>query len=192
MTKYNADGKSFADSAREILESLLKGTELEYTGIQFTEVDGQMVFTIETTDPGRIIGRTSQTLDALQFLVNRLQSNRFENAPYCLIDTGGYRATRREKLEADARAAAESVKTSGKPWRMPLLNSLDRRVIHKVLQDDADIRTESGPADADGRKRVVVYPVKANEPRQEEPTRSSAADLASYMSSSDDPPPASL
>lgn len=161
MTEPTPDAQTLASSAREILETLLRHTGLSYKEIRTADEDGQTVFTVESDDAARIIGRMSQTLDALQFLVNRIQSARYPDAPYCLVDTGGYRLQRKEKLVAEALRGADIVARTGRPWHMPLLNSLDRRVIHRALADRADLRTESGPPDHTGRKRVVIYPVGA-------------------------------
>ena len=124
-------------------------------------------------DAARLIGRTSQTLDAIQFLLNRLLSRQYEESPYCVVDAEHYRERRREKLLADAREALERVRQNGHPWRMPLLNSMERRIIHQALKDCPDIRTHSEDEDSEGRKRVVISLVE--ESREEAPEGESAA-----------------
>ena len=61
-----------------------------------------------------------------------------------------------EKLLADAHEALERVRQNGRPWRMPPLNSMERRIIHQALKDLPDIRTHSEDEDSEGRKRVVI------------------------------------
>jgi spoIIIJ-associated protein len=95
-------------------------------------------------------------LDALQFLLNRLLSRTFDDSPYCVVDAEQYRARRREKLLADAQEALEHVRRTGQSWRMPLLNAMDRRLIHQALKDCPDIETYSEDEEPDGRKRVVI------------------------------------
>lgn len=154
------DNREYADAAREILENLLRVCGFVTDGIEEVQDGDQLEFRVATEDSGRLIGRTCQTLDAIQFLLNRLMSRKFGEAPYCVVDVAEYRARRKEKLVADALAAAEQVRTTGRAWRMPLLNSMDRRVIHKALLEVPDVETHSEDADFSGRKRVVITPVR--------------------------------
>ena len=148
--------QEFVESAQTILGNLLRLLEFEDARVETAVDDGQIYFQIVTSDAGRIIGRTSQTLDAIQFLLNRLLSRQYESSPYCVVDAEHYRERRREKLLADASEALERVRQTGHPWRMPLLNSMERRIIHQALKDLPDIRTHSEDEDSEGRKRVVI------------------------------------
>ncbi len=148
--------QEYVDSARGILEDLLRLLQFDDARIDATVEDDQIFFQIDSADAGRIIGRTSQTLDAIQFLVNRLMSRRHDDAPYCVVDAENYRARRREKLLADAREALDHVRATGQSRRMPLLNAMDRRLIHQALKDCPDIDTYSEDPEPDGRKRLVV------------------------------------
>ena len=143
-------------SAQTILGHLLRLLEFEDARIETATADGQVYFQIVTADAARLIGRTSQTLDAIQFLLNRLLSRQYEESPYCVVDAEHYRERRREKLLADAHEALERVRQNGRPWRMPPLNSMERRIIHQALKDLPDIRTHSEDEDSEGRKRVVI------------------------------------
>lgn len=143
-------------SAQTILGNLLRLLEFDDARLETATADGQVYFQIVTADAARLIGRTSQTLDAIQFLLNRLLSRQYEESPYCVVDAEHYRERRREKLLADAHEALERVRQNGRPWRMPPLNSMERRIIHQALKDLPDIRTHSEDEDSEGRKRVVI------------------------------------
>ena len=148
--------QEYADAAREILGNLLRLLQLDIDVPEAVDDGGQLFFQIETEDAGRIIGRACQNLDALQFILNRMMSRRFDDAPYCVVDAGHYREQRREKILADTEAALERVRSTGRSWRMPLLNSMERRIIHQALKDCPDITTHSEDEEPDGRKRVVI------------------------------------
>ena len=166
--------QEYVESAQTILSDILRLLEFEDATLDATvEADNQIYFQIVTADAGRIIGRTSQTLDAIQFLLNRLLSRKYEESPYCVVDAEHYRERRREKLLADAREALERVRQNGHPWRMPLLNSMERRIIHQALKDCPDIRTHSEDEDSEGRKRVVISLVE--ESREDAPESEPAA-----------------
>jgi spoIIIJ-associated protein len=52
--------------------------------------------------------------------------------------------------------AAEKVRQTGAPFHFAPMSSRERRMVHLVLRDEADLRTES---DGEGRDRcVVLYP----------------------------------
>ncbi|MBQ9344513.1 MAG: KH domain-containing protein [Kiritimatiellae bacterium] len=157
------DPQAYLKPAQEILEKLLHFLQFDDAKVTATvdpsPDDPQIFFDVETADSGRLIGRTSSTLDALQFLLNRLLSRTDEVTPYCIVDTAGYRVRRREKLVSDAMAALEQVRASGRAWRLPPLNAMDRRVIHHALRDIPDVETYSEEEDRLGRKRLVIAPV---------------------------------
>lgn len=168
--------QDYLQSARTLLEDLLRLLEFADARVEEAVEDGQIYFQIVTADAGRIIGRTSQTLDAIQFLLNRLLSRHYADSPYCVVDAEHYRARRREKLLADAQEALSRVRLNGRPWRMPPLNSMERRIIHQALKDCPDIRTHSEDEDAEGRKRVVISLVEPAPGGEPEPAASAPSE----------------
>lgn len=174
--------QEYSEASQAILEDLLRLMEFDDARVEASPVEDQIFFQIITEDAGRIIGRTSQTLDAIQFLLNRLLSRKFNASPYCVVDAEHYRERRREKLLADVEEALARVRANGQSWRMPLLNSMERRIVHQALRDCPDVSTCSEDEESGGRKRVVISlvelePVEAVEPGEEE--------------SAEPPPPAS-
>jgi len=156
--------QKYCEASQSILEELLRLMEFEDARLESTIETDQIFFQIITEDAGRIIGRTSQTLDAIQFLLNRLLSRKFDDSPYCIVDAEHYREGRREKLLADVNEALERVRANGQSWRMPLLNSMERRLVHQALRDCPDVSTQSEDEMSDGRKRVVISLVELDRP----------------------------
>jgi spoIIIJ-associated protein len=175
--------QEYCEASQSILEELLRLMEFEDARLEATLAEDQIFFQIITEDAGRIIGRTSQTLDAIQFLLNRLLSRKYDESPYCVVDAEHYRERRREKLLADVKEALERVRANGQSWRMPLLNSMERRIVHQALRDCPDVRTESEDEMSDGRKRVVISLSEINLPEAEAPATEPAP-------SEEEPPPA--
>ena len=105
---------------------------------------------------GLLIGRRGQTLDALEYLVNRVADRQEQGARRYLVDVEGYRERRsRELREAAVRLAARARQTS-RPQTMDPLSARERRVVHLALSADATVTTRSvgeGPS-----RRVVIYP----------------------------------
>jgi len=75
---FDEDGK--ADYAKEILEGILDRMGL-LAEVEIREDDEQVVLDVTGEDAGRAIGKKGQTLDALQFIVNKVVNRFPENRP---------------------------------------------------------------------------------------------------------------
>ncbi|HTY54790.1 MAG TPA: RNA-binding cell elongation regulator Jag/EloR, partial [Candidatus Binataceae bacterium] len=92
---------------------------------------------------GILIGRHGQTLDALEYLINRLLARRYKDAAPIQIDTESYRARRRQQLERMALSMGEQAKRDGKRVTLEPMPPRDRRIIHLALKDDPLVTTRS-------------------------------------------------
>jgi spoIIIJ-associated protein len=90
-----------------------------------------------------VIGRRGQTLDALEYLVNRIVSRAEEANGRVMIDVERYRERRREYLEQLAHRLAAKAKQTGRPVTLNPMSPRDRRIVHLTLQDDAQVSTRS-------------------------------------------------
>ncbi|MCF8034195.1 MAG: KH domain-containing protein [Desulfarculaceae bacterium] len=107
-------------------------------------------------EPGVLIGRRGQTLDALQYLTTRIVSHKYGRAVHLSVDAGGYRVRRRAALEDSARKAADRAKTTRKAQSLGPLSAQERRVVHLVLRSHKAISTMSrGKGEM---KKVVITP----------------------------------
>jgi len=147
-------------SPREILDTMLG-----YLGFVFEieeqERDGHKVLQIFTHEADRLIGRREQTLDDLQFLLNRILQAGNPEAARVVVDVDHHRAMRDDALVAKVRHLAEAVKSTGRPLQTEPLNSYDRYVVHNVFKDDPDVMTWSPPDDAK-LKRITIRLRKKN------------------------------
>jgi spoIIIJ-associated protein len=73
------------------------------------------------------------------------------------IDCEHYRAIQEDKLSAEVRAAADAVKTSGKPFKMRPLNAYYRRLVHNALVDHPEVESVS-PGGDERLKRILIRP----------------------------------
>lgn len=141
-------------TAREILDTMLG-----YLGFVFEieeqERDGHQVLQVLTHEAEPLIGRRGQTLDDLQFLLNRLLQAGDPQAPRVVVDVDHHRAMQDDALVAKVRHLAEAVKSTGRPLQTDPLNSYDRYVVHNVFKDDPDIQTWS-PQDDAKIKRITI------------------------------------
>lgn len=104
---------------------------------------GRLRFNIQGGDTAILIGKRGQTLEALQYLVEKMINVQKEGRIKILIDVEGYLETRKENLEKLAQRLAEKAKKAGKPMTIKQMNAHDRRVVHLFLKDDTEVRTQS-------------------------------------------------
>lgn len=134
---------------------------LDYMGID-ARVDGEekedlIHLTIFSEDSGILIGRRGETLDSLEHLVDRIVNRKFENRVSIIVDTEGYRESRREELNSLAKRIAQQVKMTGKPAVVASMRARDRKIIHIALKDDEEVETMS---EGEGFERKVIISPK--------------------------------
>ena len=92
---------------------------------------------------GILIGKRGQTLDALQYLANRVANKHQEGYVRVKLDTENYRKRREETLKHLAKNIAHKVKRSRRPVALEPMNPYERRIIHSALQSDPYVTTHS-------------------------------------------------
>ena len=135
----------------------------EGTEVRQIEVDAETVeLEIKGDGSGILIGRHGQTLDALEYIVNRILARRIKDAAPISLETESYRARRRQQLHRMALSMGEKAKREHKPVRLEPMAPRDRRVVHLALKEDPMITTRSAgeglmrsieimPTDSSGR-----------------------------------------
>jgi len=109
---------------------------------------------------GLIIGKRGQTLDALQFLVNRMLNKDRSEPLYVTIDTEGYRQRHMDLLRSMAFKMGQRARRTGQSVSLERMNPYDRRIIHLALKNDNRVNTKSI---GDGVfKKVVIVPRKTS------------------------------
>ena len=144
------------ETPKEILDTILG-----YLGFAFQieeqERDGHPVLQVYTRDASLLIGRHEETLDDLQYLVNRLLVTGDAPAPRVTVDVEHHRDMRDDALVQKVQHLADAVRNSGRSIQTEPLNSYDRRVVHHAFKDDPLVSTWSPPEE--GRvKRITLRP----------------------------------
>jgi spoIIIJ-associated protein len=142
-------------AAKEALENILALIPMEGTLVTAAQQDGTINLNIEGDKSGLLIGRKGRTLDALQFIVNKIVNKSLEKRARVVVDSENYRE---EFLIQMALRMGDKAKRIRKPVATNLLNPHDRRIVHLALRDDDELSTK-------GRgegilKKVVIIPKK--------------------------------
>ncbi len=147
---------SSIQAAQEVLENILKRFGVA-TSVEAEEGDDCITLNIKGDGSGILIGRKGQTLDALQYIVNKIVHRSPNVTKQIIVDTEGYRQRRKETLIDLAKRLSERAKAKEIPVSTSPLNPFERRIIHIALQDDAELTTKSK---GEGIYRSVVISPK--------------------------------
>jgi spoIIIJ-associated protein len=148
--------------ATESLVNLLRlmGIEAEVKAryaVDLVEEDEQppLVLDISGGDLGILIGRQSETLQALQFMLRTIVSKHAGDWQPVVIDVESYRVRRRQSLQRLAERMAERVVATRKKVVLEAMPAHERRVIHMMLRDHPAVLTKSIGSD-DNRKVTII------------------------------------
>lgn len=139
----------------EILENILGLLGFEGS-FEVVEEEENVQVTIETSDPGRLIGYRGETLDSLQLLVNLILGRQLgEDTKFkrVLVDVAGWKKGKEEDLKRSAENWAAQVLETGKEMELEPMPSWQRRIIHMVISETQGVESESV---GEGRDRHLV------------------------------------
>ncbi len=146
-----------AQQAQKILKDILD--RLEINGqIEMKEEAERIYLNICGDGSGLLIGRKGQTLDALEYLLNKIVHKHQEGQKRIVVDTENYRARREESLVNLARRLGDKARKMGRPVTISPMNAHDRRIVHLALQDDRSLHTRSTGTGL--FRKIVISPDK--------------------------------
>jgi len=138
----------------------LLDTMLGYLGfvVQIEETKnegGTLTLQIYTEESRRLIGRDGETLEAIQFLLNRLLQAKDKDAEKVIVDCEHYRSMREDRIVQRVRELADRVRITGRSLQLEPMNSYERRLVHNAFKDDPDVATWS-PSDSARIKQITL------------------------------------
>jgi spoIIIJ-associated protein len=108
------------------------------------EKDEQVVLVnVEGNDLSILIGRRSETLNAIQYISSLIICKQLDAWIPITIDVQGYRARRERQLRQIARRMADQAIHTGRRQVLEPMPANERRLIHLELRDDPQVATES-------------------------------------------------
>ena len=150
-----------AEKSCKLLQDLLKQMQFE-TGVTSENSEHIINLTLESSDDNSLlIGRNGETLESLEYLVNRMLSRGGLIPPPVIVDIENYRQKRMKYLEDLAFKKATRAAKSKSEVKMLPMKSSERKIMHALLANFKGVTTFSMGQDHD--RHIVVAP-DGNEP----------------------------
>ena len=141
--------------AQETLERIISLMSLD-SKVSGEKKGDDLVLNIEGSNTGILIGYKGRTLEALEYIVNKVVNKAAEKKVRVILDSENYRQRREESLQRLALKMGDQAKRAGKTVTMNAINPHDRRIIHLTLKGDPQVQTKS---DGEGLlKKVYIIP----------------------------------
>ena len=147
--------KIIEEEIKKLLELLQVKAEVE---IQLEKKEAQEVIylSLQTENPGILIGYHGQTLASLQLIFNLVVYKKLGRWVRIFLNVGDWRQRREQSLKDMALKIAQRVEVSGEAVSLPYLSAMERRVIHLALKDHPKVATESQGEGEE--RRLLVKP----------------------------------
>ena len=138
------------------LNDTLKAMDMDVEIVSEVDSEGALSVEMKGSNMGILIGKRGQTLDALQYLANRVANKHQDGYVRVKLDTENYRARREETLRHLAKNIAFKVKRTRRAVSLEPMNPYERRIIHSALQGNKFVETYSEGSEP--YRHVVVAP----------------------------------
>lgn len=142
----------------ELLERI--GIDCEVTA-QFGEMDDvsgivPVMVDVQGDDLSILIGKRSETLNALQFIARQIVSKELGRTVTLIVDVEGYRQRRERQLRQLARRMADQAVKTGRKQVLEPMSPNERRIIHVELRENPDVTTQSFGEEP--HRKVTILP----------------------------------
>ena len=134
--------EDISSTPEAVLHEILSHMGLE-AEIESQIINGSVHLTVSSDNPGILIGKHGQTLNAVEYLLNCILNRSSLVKKKVFVDAEGYRERREQMLTDLASRAAAKVKQTHQEIVLDPMPPRDRRIIHVTLQSDEDVRTYS-------------------------------------------------
>ena len=111
---------------------------------------------IRGDDLSVLIGRRSETLNALQYIAGLIVSKQAGHYVQLVVDVEGYRNRRERQLRQLARRMAEQAIRSRRKQVLEPMSAADRRIIHLELRTNPEVDTQS--IGEEPNRKVTIVP----------------------------------
>ncbi len=158
-TQYECRGYLKTDvlsDAEEFLKEILKGMGIDAT-FEVSSKENTTTIKMYSSNNPILIGKDGRNLEALSVIVRQFIKNKAPvNGPRVLLDVEDYKDRQVKRLERLAKNLAREVRSTKQDIEMDNMNSYERRIVHNILTDFKNIKTES-VGEEPNRHVVIKY-----------------------------------
>ena len=142
-----------SEQVNNFLTGLFERMDVEVS-LDIKESEDSINVILTGKEPGALIGRRGETLDAIQHLTNYVINRSVLGRVRINLDAENYRQRRNEALETLASKTAGKVIKYRRNLTLDPMNAYERHVIHSALQEHQQVSTFS--VGTEPNRRVVV------------------------------------
>ena len=158
---YEGDLEEDAEVGKVVLAELLENMEIR-AGVEVRRAEATdeeeppwMLDITGESDLSVLIGRKGETLASLQYITRLVTSRELQRRANIVVDVGGYKARRMNRLYALARRMADQATSMGRPVALEPMPPYERRIVHLALREREDVTTESS-GEGEARKVNII------------------------------------
>lgn len=147
-----------SDVVRDLLQKMhIDASVVAHYSPPADEKDRKLIVVeIQGKDLSILIGKRSETLNALQYISSLIVAKEHGEWVPLMIDVQGYRERRERQLRVLARRMAEQVIHTGRRQNLEPMPANERRVIHLELRDHEFVSTESVGEEPNRKVTIVL------------------------------------
>ena len=111
--------------------------------IKIENKNGKTFFDVKGGNAAVLIGKKGQTLEAINFIVDKVVNKNNSKRILVQVDIQGYLKNRKSKIEKIAERLSQKAMQTGKVITIEHFSTQERRIVHKALKKRSEVRTQS-------------------------------------------------
>ncbi len=122
-------------NAQEYTSKIISMMNIKIDDIKVSHDEDTVNIEVSTDSGSLLIGRSGQSLNALEYVVQLMLNTNSSTRAKVIIDTECYRQKQQERLKTLINKAIEYVKRTKKIYRFDPMSAKDRKFIHPYFKD---------------------------------------------------------
>lgn len=161
MVDLEGEAAEEAQITRTVLVELLLQMGVRGFEVTVSRAEGDqneeapLLLNVEGSDLDYLVGRRGEALSSLQYITRLIASRRLQRRANVVVDVGGYKLRRSQRLRELAIRMAEQAVEQARIIYMEPMPPHERRMIHMALRNHPDVITKS-TGEGDARKVTIV------------------------------------
>lgn len=151
--------------AKEVMVEILAKMGIDGSKVQILKAEStradentHWILNVVGRNINRLIGHRGETLSSMQYITRLIVSRRLQRRANIIVDAGGYKAKRSDRLRQLANRMADQAIRQARTVTLEPMPPHERRIIHLTLRKRDDVNTKS-IGEGKGRK-VTISPNK--------------------------------